>query len=107
MPGLIENAIDPTKPIPNPLDNPSQITGAKSFGYDPSIGTVNMPTDTVSGQLAAILGKDNPYVTRARTSAAGVANSRGLINSTMAAQAGEAAASSASKRARRKSASFC
>lgn len=89
--GIIDNAVDTTTKAPNPLGGPD-ITQSKSFGYDPTLGTVNNSTDSVSGQLDAILGKDNPYVTRARAGAAADANSRGLLNSSMAAGAGESAA---------------
>ena len=58
----------------------------------PTLGTVNIDTDTVSGQLDAILGRDSPYLTRARASSTQAMNRRGLINTTMAGQAGEAAA---------------
>ena len=91
MAGLIENNMLDVKPIKNPLGG-ADITGAKSFGYDPTLGTVNDATDSVSGQLAAILGKDSPYITRARAGATQAMNARGLINTTMAGQAGEAAA---------------
>lgn len=88
--GLIQRSIADTglKPF-NPA---GQLTEAKSVGYDEKLGVVDLDTDTVSGQLDKILSQDNPYVARARASAAGVANSRGLLNSTMGAQAGEAAA---------------
>lgn len=68
------------------------VTTAKSFGYDPTLSTVNIPTDTVSGQLNAILGKDTPYMTMARQSGVEAANASGRLNTTMGAQAGEAAA---------------
>lgn len=53
--------------------------------------TVDPATGTVSGQLDAILRKGSPLLDRAKAGATQTANSRGLINSTMAAQAGEAA----------------
>lgn len=62
------------------------------YGYTPEIGTVNSQTDTVQGQLAGLLSKSSPYITRARTSAAQLMNARGGLNSSMAAGAGEAAA---------------
>ncbi len=46
----------------------------------------------VSNQLAKLLASDSPYITRARAKAAEYSNSRGLLNSTMGAEAGEAAA---------------
>ena len=61
-------------------------------GYDPELSEVNAPTDTVSGQMETLLAKESPYITRARTSAAQYANSRGLLNSSIGAEAGESAA---------------
>lgn len=46
----------------------------------------------VSRQLTNLLSQDNPYMQRARTRAMQYSNSRGLLNSSMAAGAGEAAA---------------
>ena len=47
---------------------------------------------TVSGQLQNLLGSDSPYIDRARTRARQYANRRGVMNSSIAAGAGEAAA---------------
>ena len=89
MPGLID--------IATPGPTRTNVAGADVFGagvrgYDPSLTTVNTDTDTVSAQLDTILGKDSPYITRARAGATQTANSRGLVNSSIAAGAGEAAA---------------
>jgi hypothetical protein len=46
---------------------------------------------TVQGQLENVLATDNPIMQQARTKAAQTANARGLINSSMAVQAGESA----------------
>lgn len=46
----------------------------------------------VASQLSRLLSKDSEYMTRARTKAAQTAASRGLMNSSIAAGAGEAAA---------------
>ena len=46
----------------------------------------------VSGRLKGLLSEDSPYIDRARTSARQAANRRGLMNSSIAAGAGEAAA---------------
>lgn len=46
----------------------------------------------VSGQLNQLLNGDSPYLQRARARATELANSRGLMNSSIAASAGEAAA---------------
>ena len=55
-------------------------------------GTLNRDTDTTQGQLDSLLAKGSPLIERARSRAAQSANDRGLLNSTMAVQAGEAAA---------------
>jgi hypothetical protein len=81
MAGLISSGISTKKP-----------EDFLASGYDPSLRTVDPEKETVSGRLDAILGKDNPYITRARAGAAQTANSRGLLNSSIAAGAGEAAA---------------
>jgi len=71
---------------------PSTLPPVQPAGPGPTLGTVNTETDTVSGQLQNILSADNPYITRARASAASAANKRGLLNSSIAAGAGEGAA---------------
>jgi hypothetical protein len=50
----------------------------------------------VSNQLSSLLNSDSPYLQRARARATEYANSRGLLNSSIAATAGEAAAIDAS-----------
>ena len=89
MAGLINLALNPTE-----TDVPAagKVAQAGAKGYDASLGVVNLDTDTVSGQLSKILSTDSPLVTRARAGAMQAANSRGLLNSSMAAGAGEAAA---------------
>lgn len=90
MAGLIDQALPAMED--KTFTEPGKISQAGATGYDPNLGVVNLETDSVSGQLDKILSKDSPLVTRARAGAAQVANSRGLLNSTMAASAGEAAA---------------
>jgi hypothetical protein len=82
--GLIDSAFQPAQAAP--------VTAAPTL---PTLGNVNAATDTTAGQMDTLLSKDNPYITRARASAAEVANSRGLLNSSIAAGAGETAAISA------------
>jgi hypothetical protein len=53
---------------------------------------INQATDTVAGQFDALTQKGSPLMTLARTNAAQQANSRGLLNSSMAIGAGEMAA---------------
>lgn len=48
--------------------------------------------ETVSGQLNALLSKDSAYMQSAKANAMATANSRGLLNSSIAAGAGEKAA---------------
>lgn len=56
--------------------------------------TTYTPSDNalVSNNLTKLLASDNPYMTLARSKAQAYSNSRGLLNSTMAGQAGERAA---------------
>ena len=89
MPGLITNPLPDE--ITKPFNPESTLTKANSFGFDPTIGTVNIPTDTVSGQLDAILAKDSPLMQSAGAQGAQAANSKGLLNSTMGVQAGQQA----------------
>ena len=73
----------------------------------PAVATLGKPPDAIqpvsgrpgrralpglSGRLNKLLEEDSPYVRRARTRAAEHASSRGLLNSSIAAGAGEAAA---------------
>ena len=88
MPGLINLTLNPTE---RNVLAPGKIAQAGATGYDASLGVVNLDTDSVSGQLEKILSKDSPVMTRARAGAMQSANSRGLLNSSMAAGAGEAA----------------
>mgnify|MGYP001566513462 CR=1 FL=1 len=83
--GLISNAVDPNSAGKN-------VFSADTATYDPTLRTVNQENETVSSQLDRILGKDSPLVTRARASSTQAMNSRGLVNTAMAGQAGEAAA---------------
>ncbi len=53
---------------------------------------VNSANETVSGSLNSLLSEDSPYINAARERAKGEANAHGLLNSSMAASAGESAA---------------
>ena len=64
---------DPSTVLPAPT--PRTITG----------------NETVRGQVEGILSEGSPLLTRARTQAQEVANQRGLLNTSMAVQAGETA----------------
>lgn len=77
----------PAAPTPAAPTSPTMLNPA-----DLTKRTVDKPTETVSGNLDSLLNSDSPYLKSARASAAQFANSRGLLNSTMAATAGEKAA---------------
>jgi len=64
---------------------------ATSTGYEPNLAQVNEETDTVQGQLTGILDRGGPLMDRAETRAKQQVNSRGLLNSSMAVQAGQSA----------------
>lgn len=77
-------------PAPSPLEaaDPDR-TVAPTSGpttYNPSTNSL------VSSQLERLLSRDSPYLDMARTRATQVANRRGLLNSSIAASGGEAAA---------------
>lgn len=92
MAGLLTSDTDLTTQKPIDLSADPSVSSAKTTTYDPTLRTVNPGTETVSGQLSKILSEDSPYLTQARGGAMDYANSRGLLNSTMAAEAGESAA---------------
>jgi hypothetical protein len=78
MAGLIATNINKDNPL-------SSISG-----YEEERVTVG-PDDTVAGQVNKVIGADSPLMQGARTRATQSANARGLINSSMAVQAGEEA----------------
>lgn len=86
----VENPFDTQQAKPQ---NAGLIAGVQSTGpaYTPVTPSVSRSTDTTQGQLDSILSGDSPLMQRARTIAAQQANSRGLLNSSMAAEAGTAA----------------
>lgn len=67
-------------------------TKQSASGVSAVTGSVDQPTMTVQGQLEQLLASDSPLMQQARASAMKEANSRGLVNSSMAAQSGEEAA---------------
>lgn len=89
MAGLINLGVDPS--TEQDALAPNKTAAAKSYGMDPTLGTVALDTDTVSGQLDKILSKDTPMTARSNARVAEAFNARGLINSSMAAGAAEAA----------------
>lgn len=87
---------------PNTAQSVAQTT---SQGYDPTKASSQgytaarmkatdwqvTPNQTVQGQLSSVLDSGSPLLTKARADTAQAANARGLLNSSMAAGAGEAA----------------
>ena len=90
MAGLIKTQLAGTKLQTTP--KAGEFLETEALGYDPSKAAVNVDTDTVAGQLAGLMTKENPVMLQARTKAAQTANARGLLNSSMAVEAGESAA---------------
>ena len=85
---------DATKADVETLAPPQDIDAATIEDYTPyteELGTVD-PESTVEGRLAGLLSQNNPYIDRARTEAAQLANRRGMLNTSMAAGAAEGAA---------------
>lgn len=83
-------------PTLDDLEDPNKNTGAissaiNSASISPVVRDINPDTETVQGQLSSILKSDNPILASARGGALRTATSRGLRNSTLAAQAGEQA----------------
>lgn len=90
MAGLIQNAMQDqtTKPVPAVGTS----AAANTVSADPAMRSVDAAKETVSGQLDKLLASDSPYIKQAEAGAMQTANQRGLINSSMAAGAGRAAA---------------
>lgn len=78
----------PAQPVSNLFD---QYKSAQSVDLTKAAGDIAQPT-MASDRLNSLLAADSPYIQMARTRAAQTANSRGLLNSSIAAGAGEAAA---------------
>ena len=58
----------------------------------PAASYIDQAKSTVAGQLTSLLSADSPYIKQAETKAKEQAASRGLLNTTLAAQAGRKAA---------------
>ena len=74
-PGIINSAINPTSTV---------------AGYTPERIELD-DSDTVAGQIRGIIDEDSPLMQQAETKAAQRSNSRGLLNSSIGVQAGQAA----------------
>ena len=90
MAGLLNSAISSGEEETDLLDS-DQTLKATAIGYDAEKRDVS-DDELVSEQLDKQLGEDSLLQQRAVAGATQYANSRGLVNSTMAAQAGQAAA---------------
>ena len=90
--GLLD---EPTTPIFTPPAAPTEYRRGDLIAPVDAVANlydVDKPTQTVAGQMDSLLSKDNPYMKRAESKGLQVANSRGLLNSSIAAEASQAAA---------------
>lgn len=69
-----------------------QPAAAAPQGYAEIANRVVTPNETVQGQLRGLISENSPFIEQARTNVKGEAVKRGLLNSAMAASAGEQAA---------------
>lgn len=95
MAGLLTTPLTPTTPQPATTLAPAAAAATpapQSAQFAPVTRTLDAKTETTQGQMGALLAKDSPYLTAARERAKGAMNQRGLLNSTLAGTAGEAAA---------------
>ena len=91
---------DTVAPVPSPTTGLLAQAGNNASGVVPGTQAAQTQANlqsidksqTVAGGLDAMLAQDSPYMQRAKTGAAQTANARGLLNSSMAATAGESAA---------------
>lgn len=94
--GLIGSAI-PTSSTTSQVRqlNPTEAQTGPAATYNPATRTANQwnvaPDQTVRGQLDSVLAQNSPILQRARQQGLEAANARGLVNSSMGVQAGEAA----------------
>ena len=87
MAGVIDSTVNGTQAIP--VAGKMQTAGVSN--YDPETRSIDAAKETVSGQLDSLLAKDSPLSQRAMAGSVQQSNRRGLVNSSMAAQAGQAA----------------
>jgi hypothetical protein len=75
--------------------DPNMAGSAQSSGYTASTGAANQwdvaDNQTVRGQINSVIAEDSPLMQQAATAAKQAAGQKGLINSSMAVQAGQAA----------------
>lgn len=108
MAGLLERQLAPVKYTAQPIGQPVSLaqasgttppkqvqmpapnTNLSATMTNPALGTVNQ-NETVQGQLTGLLENQNPYMKVAEGKALQQANSRGILNSTMAVGAAQKA----------------
>lgn len=91
-PGTPDATIGPPDLNTNPgAGLPDTTAATPAPAIEPKLATLDPKTDTVQGQVESIIAKDSPLMQLHGTRAKQAANSRGLLNSSMAVQAGEAA----------------
>ena len=88
--GAMQTAAPTAGQLPTNVGTSAPVT-PNAATYAPTTRQVNQPTDTVQGQVDSILSKDSPLMQRARTMATQQMAQRGLVNSSMAVGAGQAA----------------
>lgn len=81
----------PTVAPPTAVPQPAQPEGAAYTASEaPTFAPREVaPGETVESRLTGLLSKDSPYISQARQGAAETAQGRGLLNTTIAAGAGE------------------
>jgi hypothetical protein len=86
------NPFDAQPPAPQQPAPTGLVSGSMSAeAYRPATRTIDPVKGTVQGQVESILSKDGALMQRARTTAQEQMASRGLLNSSMAVEAGQAA----------------
>lgn len=78
--------INPTAPAATAVATP-----AAAAGFQGAQTTVNQPTDTMQGQIGSIIDANSPLMQQAARRANEQANSRGLLNSSLAVESGQRA----------------
>ena len=101
--GLISTAVTPAQPaattVPGTVANTDGTTfpaaeaaTGQAAGYTASQRSVDPSKETVAGQMQGLISANSPFMQQARTSALQQMNSRGVLNSSMAQSAADAAA---------------
>jgi hypothetical protein len=85
----------PSSPAAPPPGAPPGTSQAQTPG-GPVVSTVQR-NETTAGQLHDLLAEDSPYLAQARGYAQQAANTKGMVNSSLAVQSGEAAAIAAAE----------